>query len=500
MSENETAAAYVPQWVNKLEVAVRQVRVAILLHFETCDPVALHTLVAAVQGVIADLAQGTDSPSTIGVSLRVAADFFRQAANDRDGRLNIEPLTRITEDLLFDAVKTLQGISEEIPFEAKVYWAWFMGTRSKLFENCGPAVDAILRDGLNLSTMSFREIRQFLRFHQLQDNSEPLPEWALLGPALPSGSDSRKQFTGERPVAPELTADRSAGDGVESEGPSQEYLERVRALDGLVRECGAVSRDCAGIRAPSASHFWASVLFTTLCTRAVSLLSLVPYSPWSKKLVEQWDYASVASLTRSLLEIRVAFFYLCTEECSQDEWYCRWNIFNIHDCTSRIHMFSEMDPSYDVGGFQTQLDELRGRLLGNAFFQGLSERQRKQILNGKTAYLSPLEDIAARSGVELRHFRWLYKFLSSHVHGYPMSYYRMDDGERGRGIHSDTEEGYTQLCLSFSLTLLTRSRDEMKKKFAGLTDRKEQNAPNAPSDSNPVTYTNTADNSQREAS
>ena len=65
-------------------------------------------------------------------------------------------------------------------------------------------------------------------------------------------------------------------------------------------------------------------------------------------------------------------------------------------------------------------------------------------------------------------FRWMYKFLSCHVHGLPMAFYRMDEGTRGRGIRSDTEEGYMSLCLSFAMTMLVRSRDEMKAKFANL--------------------------------
>ena len=89
-------------------------------------------------------------------------------------------------------------------------------------------------------------------------------------------------------------------------------------------------------------------------------------------------------------------------------------------------MFTALDTSYDVGGFKEQLEELRMRLITNKFFASLPEKQRKQALNGKPAYLSPLEDIAVRAGVDLQEFRWLYKFSSTHVHGYPMSFYLMD--------------------------------------------------------------------------
>ncbi|WP_188861306.1 DUF5677 domain-containing protein [Marinobacterium nitratireducens] len=251
-----------------------------------------------------------------------------------------------------------------------------------------------------------------------------------------------------------------------SNQPSEHYKKCITALDEAVRRSVSVSQACAGIPSPTGAHFYASVLFTSLCTRAVSVATLAPYSPWSHKLIEHWDYASMASLTRSLLEIRIAFFYLCIESCSEDEWNCRWNVFNIHDCKSRMHLFSEFpEPPENIAGFEKQLNDLRERLRKNDFFISIPDNQKKQFLNGNKAYLSSLEDIASRAGVDLNTFRWLYKFLSSHVHGFPMSFYRMGVQDRGRGVLSDTEESYTSFCLSLVASLLNTSCDEMKKKF-----------------------------------
>ncbi len=253
--------------------------------------------------------------------------------------------------------------------------------------------------------------------------------------------------------------------------PSKEYRERISALDNVVRHCITVSQKCAGIRSPTGAHFYASVLFTSLCTRGVSLAILSPYSPWSKKILEHWDYASIAGMTRSILEIRLAFFYLCAEVCPRDEWECRWNIFNLHDCTARIRLFEEMPGgSSDITGFNVQVDELRDRLNKNPFFASLPEKDRKKFLQGGHAYLHSLEDIATRAGVDVHTFRWLYKLLSSHVHGLPLSFYRMGEQERGRGVHSEVEEGYTKLCLSFAISLLVAARDEMERLFTGVKD------------------------------
>ncbi len=249
---------------------------------------------------------------------------------------------------------------------------------------------------------------------------------------------------------------------------SSDYKERLNAFEGLLSDCLHVSQNCAGIRAPTNSHFFASVLFTTLCTRGISLAILAPHSSWSKKVVDHWDYASLAVLVRSLLEVRLAFFYLCTEQCGPVQQKCRWNLFNLHDCTARIHLFEEMAPkSDDIAGFQEQATELRARLEADEFFLTLPESDRRRLLHGKNAYIEPLETIAVRAGVELHQFRWLYKFLSSHAHGLPLSFYRMGRfDDRGRGLHNPVEDNYTCLCISFALTLLVGARDEMKALFA----------------------------------
>ena len=129
-------------------------------------------------------------------------------------------------------------------------------------------------------------------------------------------------------------------------------------------------------------------------------------------------------------------------------------------------IFEEMtSESQNIEGFKVKADELRVRLNENTYFMSMPEKQRKKFLKGGDAYLFSLEDIAEHAGVDRSTFRWIYKLLSSHVHGLPMSFYRMDSQERGRGVYSEIEEGYTSFCFSFTTSLLTSARDEMEKIF-----------------------------------
>lgn len=251
--------------------------------------------------------------------------------------------------------------------------------------------------------------------------------------------------------------------------PSDDYLEHVKFLDDVVRNCMHVSRGYGYIRSPTSQHFYASVLFTVLVTRGVSLMNLIPHTPWAEKLIEHWDYASAAGIARTMLEVRLALHYLCVDPCSREEWECRWNVFNLHDCRARKRFFEERGAeSSEIEGFEGQAEELRERLRANAYFLSLPQKQQTRFLSGHVAYFIPLEKIGEQVGFKRSDFRWIYAFLSSHVHALPMSFYRMGghagDG-RGRGLPTPVEEHYTSLCISLAATLLVGARDEIHTLF-----------------------------------
>ena len=248
---------------------------------------------------------------------------------------------------------------------------------------------------------------------------------------------------------------------------SEKYIKRLGLLDNVVRDCITVSKRYAGINSPTAKHFYASVLFTSLISRAVSLAILAPHSPWANKLIEHWDYASASVIVRTMIELRAAFHYLCVDECSDDEWSCRWNLLNLHDCVSRKRLIEARGADLaEVTELNGYADELRDRLKANIHFLGLAHQQK--LLHGQSAYLYPMEDMLERAGVKKDQYRYVNILFSSHVHGLPMSYYRMGHEERGRGLPSPIEEDYTILCLSLAANLLVHTRDDAHALFKGL--------------------------------
>ncbi|WFU62694.1 DUF5677 domain-containing protein [Bradyrhizobium brasilense] len=268
---------------------------------------------------------------------------------------------------------------------------------------------------------------------------------------------------------------RSGGVGEE---PSADYQRALMVLDNVARECITVSRQYGGLQAVTQKHFYASVLFTAMLSRSISLLMLAPYSPWASKMIEHWDYASTAVILRTMMELRAAFHYLCVDECTNEEWDCRWSLLNLHDCNSRIRLFEAQAPvaADQVAGLRAQAEEIRDRLKANPHFQTL--RHQTRLLNGQTAYLFAIEEMMERAGLDKPTYRLLNVLFSSHVHGLPMSYYRMGMQERGRGLPSPIEEGYTTLCLSLASALLTATRDEVHELFKGSPPMQAQ-APDA---------------------
>lgn len=250
--------------------------------------------------------------------------------------------------------------------------------------------------------------------------------------------------------------------------PSESYLRVLRMLDEIVRECIFVSRSYSGILSPTGRHFYASVLFTLMITKGVSLLVLAPHTPWAEKKIEHWDYSSMTGIARTIIELRVAFYYLCVDKCPEDEWQFRWNLLNLHDCMSRIRMFEALEDAGQVEALHANAEEYRSRLLQNPFFATIDRKRHKSLLHGQTAYLFPMEVIAEKAGIDLKLFRWLHVLFSSHVHALPMSFYRVGfaGDDRGRGLPSPSEERYSSLCLSMTASLLVATRDDVHELFA----------------------------------
>lgn len=248
----------------------------------------------------------------------------------------------------------------------------------------------------------------------------------------------------------------------------ESYETQIDKYNLLVGVMTAVSQGAAGRPSETNKHYWASILFTRLCGSSVSLLLLLPRSPRVKADFDNWDFSAVAALGRQILECYLTFFYLCIDATTEDEWNTRWNVFNLHDCTSRIKMFGCFGSKpEEVKEFIERADELKTRLKLNSYFLSLEERKQKEILKGSSAYLLTQDEIITKMGGDTMNFRGIYRFLSAHVHSLPLSFYRIGDQNRGRGLENQIEKNYICFTLEYLCEFLLRAVHEMIVLFPG---------------------------------
>ena len=229
----------------------------------------------------------------------------------------------------------------------------------------------------------------------------------------------------------------------------QSYEKIYREFEEILKRSKSMSVQYMGIPAPSSSHYYSSLIFTKLCVSGETVLNVCP-KPSKLGKDAHWDFASVAALTRGIIETYLSFFYLCIERCSDNEWETRWRLMNLHDHISRYKMFSASKDTEEAEKFEKATVEVKADLENTPYFQSLDPKKQKHFLKGNTAFLLSKDQIVKRFGGDVDDFRFAYRFLSNHTHTYPMGFYRMAESNRGCGVETKTEVVYTGMCLEWA--------------------------------------------------
>ncbi|WP_285430022.1 hypothetical protein [Pseudomonas sp. fls2-241-R2A-110] len=124
--------------VSKIEVAQRQLNIAIRMLFANDDPIAVHTLVGAASLILSDLVekrfpdeswdklvQGAIglSPTEYFSIMRKAQNWFKHAKSDPDEIFEFDP--EDTDALAFWAVMN-SSLLEDLSTEAMIFRIWFI--------------------------------------------------------------------------------------------------------------------------------------------------------------------------------------------------------------------------------------------------------------------------------------------------------------------------------------------------------------------------------------
>ena len=245
----------------------------------------------------------------------------------------------------------------------------------------------------------------------------------------------------------------------------EDYVENYKIFETALNDAKAISVKYAGIPAPTSSHYYASLIFTKLSVSGETIINNCP-SPSELGCGKHWDFASVSSLTRGLIEAYLLFHYLCIEKCNDKVWEGRWRLMNLHDHMSRLKMFSALKDSDEALKFEKGTADVKADLIKTDYFKSLSERKQKHFLKGNNAFFLSKDEIVESYNGNVDDFRFAYRFLSNHTHTFPMGFYRMVQGNRGCGVETETEVHYTSLCLSWAAQYLKLANDGYSNKWA----------------------------------
>jgi hypothetical protein len=223
-------------------------------------------------------------------------------------------------------------------------------------------------------------------------------------------------------------------------------------------------------------RFWASVLFARQCGLGVSLQRLLPGSPTYKK-GGHWDSAGALALCRSIFEAHLAMFYLCTDEMSDDDYQLRIRLVFLHDAQERpriVDKISSKAPGVvEKEFYASETARLRSEIAKNGVFLSLPESKQKDLLRGKTPYYLTQDELLQRQGADASVLRGIWELLSSHVHSYPFSFYRvLQHKDRGTGRENDVDKAYCGVAAQLSASMLERSSEDMKALFPEIMVRR----------------------------
>ena len=177
--------------ITKLDAARRNLATAIRLFFERGDAVAIHTLAAAAQSVMRDIARAkglehtsilhdnpmipTDIRKEWIKAVNASRNFFKHADTDPEGSLEFNE--KSNAQVLLDAALILTQLGDKPLAEANVFLGWFTTAHP---ETRGGLVNNLIGDYCIRNHVSPDD---FQRFRQLCD------EKLLVEPPRPKSTD-----------------------------------------------------------------------------------------------------------------------------------------------------------------------------------------------------------------------------------------------------------------------------------------------------------------------
>lgn len=162
--------------------------------------------------------------------------------------------------------------------------------------------------------------------------------------------------------------------------------------------------------------FYAELYYTRIVKQVQSILRLV-YLDLEKRIIyDSFDIASIASITRDLLEAYNLFYYLCIERVASPIKEFRVGLYNLHHSQeiTKILKMIDIDESYYLNILDCAKSTYEHNLQNNAFYKNLTQKQQNVLIKGKYMFY-PFND-NKNTNANIKRYRALYKLFSNFVH------------------------------------------------------------------------------------
>lgn len=235
------------------------------------------------------------------------------------------------------------------------------------------------------------------------------------------------------------------------------YVTKRAEFIALSKIIDHISRCSGGQPSTGFRMFYASVLFTRITVTSRTIEKLLP----RPKPGQVWDFSSLASIVRNLVEAALTYHWLCGGDISDEERQGRYILLCLHDYGTRKKIFPDQFKA-ESGVFE----DLKLKFEKNSYLSKFDERKKKQALRGdKTPYIQ--DDVLRELGGDLQEFRSFYRFLSEHTHTGPLSFFRMGENDLGVGVETRLEKIYAIFVVDCALMHLQIIVKEHLKIFPG---------------------------------
>lgn len=234
------------------------------------------------------------------------------------------------------------------------------------------------------------------------------------------------------------------------------YEAELARLDDLLGIAILVSDLVGGIKTTT-RNIRATQLYTRLVAASLTFIRLLSGNKHATSEVEWWDWPSVGTLARGVIETYNAFFYIGVEKVPPSEVELRINLMHFHLNFEKYRLYRDWGKSdEELQDFIDGLPIDRERLKNNTVFQTLPEKQQTQLLKGKTPMHLSHHEINERAKIITNSFKPIYRLFSNQVHTTPLSF-QSQSNTRGRGFENDAERFYITLATQVVIKYLANA-------------------------------------------